>query len=414
MIISGTQAAAADLSNGVTGTGAVALSNSPTFTNPVLGTPASGIATNLTGLPLTSGVTGILPIANGGTGSASKQAAFDLLSPMTASGDIIIGGNSGTGTRLAKGTDGQVLTLASGLPSWAAVAGVTGMDAIGNAPNANGASVSGNKLSLQPADANNGGIVTTTTQTIAGAKSLTGNLRIGTTTSTPSAVLEASSTTQGFLPPRMTEAQRNAIVSPAAGLMVYCSDCGGGQPQFYNGTAWKNLIGGTAAVAGGNYAIGDLALGGIIAYILQVGDPGYDANVQHGLVAATVDQSSGIIWSNGAFNPTVGTSATVIGAGSTNTTMIINTLGNVGTYPAKLCRDYTGGGYNDWFLPSKDELNKLNLNRALIGLNTIPAYWSSSEGVFVGTAYSLSTTVGLFINDQKNVSMNAVRAVRAF
>ena len=59
-----------------------------------------------------------IAIANGGTGATTKTAAFNALSPMTTEGDIIYGGTSGTGTRLAKGTDGQVLTLASGVPTW--------------------------------------------------------------------------------------------------------------------------------------------------------------------------------------------------------------------------------------------------------------------------------------------------------
>ncbi|MEI7420496.1 MAG: hypothetical protein WCK18_00315 [Prolixibacteraceae bacterium] len=63
-------------------------------------------------------VSGILPVANGGTGQNTKALAFDALSPMNASGDLIYGGASGTGTRLAKGTDGQTLTLISGVPTW--------------------------------------------------------------------------------------------------------------------------------------------------------------------------------------------------------------------------------------------------------------------------------------------------------
>lgn len=63
---------------------------------------------------------GVNSIAGGGTGQTTKSAAFDALSPMLASGDIIYGGTSGTGTRLAKGSNGQVLTLVSGAPAWSA------------------------------------------------------------------------------------------------------------------------------------------------------------------------------------------------------------------------------------------------------------------------------------------------------
>lgn len=69
-------------------------------------------------------VSGALPLVNGGTGvaAASANAAFNALSPMTTSGDIIYGGVSGAGTRLPKGSDGQQLTLVSGLPAWQNVA----------------------------------------------------------------------------------------------------------------------------------------------------------------------------------------------------------------------------------------------------------------------------------------------------
>jgi uncharacterized protein (TIGR02145 family) len=61
----------------------------------------------------------------------------------------------------------------------------------------------------------------------------------------PSAQLQVSSTTKGFLPPVMTQAQRNAIASPAQGLMIFCTDCGiSGQPQFYNGSSWRDMLGG--------------------------------------------------------------------------------------------------------------------------------------------------------------------------
>ena len=82
------------------------------------------------------------------------------------------------------------------------------------------------------------------------ATSLASHAQVGIGTSSPNATaeLDVSSTTKGFLPPRMTAAQRNAIATPAQGLMIYCTNCGAnGEAQLYNGTAWVNLVGGAAA-----------------------------------------------------------------------------------------------------------------------------------------------------------------------
>jgi uncharacterized protein (TIGR02145 family) len=75
------------------------------------------------------------------------------------------------------------------------------------------------------------------------------NIGIGTNTPHSSAALEVSSNNSGFLPPRMSYAQRNSINNPAQGLIIYCTDCGnnGGEPQYFNGTAWYNINGNPAS-----------------------------------------------------------------------------------------------------------------------------------------------------------------------
>jgi uncharacterized protein (TIGR02145 family) len=72
---------------------------------------------------------------------------------------------------------------------------------------------------------------------------------IGTSTPNSSALLEISSTTQGFLPPRMTITERDAIVNPAVGLTIYCTNCE--ELQVYSEGRWKNAVRDTACTFGG-------------------------------------------------------------------------------------------------------------------------------------------------------------------
>ena len=166
----------------------------------------------------------------------------------------------------------------------------------------------------------------------------------------------------------------------------------------------------TTTVTVSSVAVGDSYGGGIVAYIFQSGDPGYVADEQHGLIAATADQSTGIQWYNGR-NVVTGATGTAIGTGQANTTTIV-TIQGAGSYAAQLCNDLTVGGYNDWFLPSKDELNKLYINKVAIGGFADHNYWSSSEGFafYAWVQYFYSGNQGY---NRKYFTIR-VRAVRAF
>lgn len=267
---------------------------------------------------------------------------------------------------------------------------------------------------------------------------MTGQLSIGTNSPESSAVLNVASTTQGFLPPRMNKDQRNGINNPIAGLIVWCKNCGeNGELQVYNGTNWTNFIGGATSeplVVGSSYK------GGKIAYIFQSGDPGYVAGEFHGIIASNSDLSNGIRWGQG--NDGLSTTydcvnrhsasgfalPCAIGAGRSNTSLIIasNTESSPTDYAALICSNYSvvsnGVTYNDWFLPSKDEMLKLYQNKNLIGglfYDSTNAssksnwYWTSSGDVFQDRATDVNSSNA---NNSRSFrgSLLSVRAVMYF
>ena len=156
------------------------------------------------------------------------------------------------------------------------------------------------------------------------------------------------------------------------------------------------------------YQVGDTGpAGGKIFYV----NPNFTIDGWKYLEAAPEDEPNTYLY---ASIYTTGATGTAIGTGQTNTTAIVDTLGS-GSYAAKVCADksivYKGIVYDDWFLPSKDELNQMYVNKVMIGGFSASYYWSSTESGSKGACLQDFSNGGLYYpNDGYNYHIRPLRS----
>ncbi len=150
--------------------------------------------------------------------------------------------------------------------------------------------------------------------------------------------------------------------------------------------------------------VGNTYQGGIIFYV--------DNTMQHGLIAAPVDQSAGAPW--GCYGTNIGTS-TALGSGAANTLTILNACPEPGI-AARICNDLVYNGYDDWYLPSQNEMNLLwsqwNANNSFGGFSN-GYYWTSSN-YSTSYAYYWSFTGQYSWGADPKTDAHFVRAIRSF
>jgi len=150
------------------------------------------------------------------------------------------------------------------------------------------------------------------------------------------------------------------------------------------------------------FTIGATYGGGIIFYIDKTG--------VHGLIAATADLMKKAEWGcSGLLIP--GANGTAVGTGVKNTDTI--TYGcNEPAIAARICLQFGSGNYSDWSLPSKDELDTLYMQKAVVGGFSNGVYWSSSQ-VNKDSAWAQNFNNGAQMHRNK-LDSAIVRPVRAF
>jgi hypothetical protein len=180
-------------------------------------------------------------------------------------------------------------------------------------------------------------------------------------------------------------------------------------------TCWRSITWARDTAAAGafpsrSYSLGDIGPGGGIVFYKDLTQP---AGMQY-MEAAPNTWSGGsadprIAWCNNTSTDITGAVGTLIGTGAANTAAM---LGGCTSGAGVSARNYDGGGLNDWFLPSLDELDQLYLQRDVVGGFVTSYYWSSSQQ-FASFAWVCLFSSGVTTNATKDYEAY-VRPVRAF
>jgi len=205
---------------------------------------------------------------------------------------------------------------------------------------------------------------------------------------------------------QLGNANVNALYFGTANNLATTTDASNMYYDFNTGQIMRSIASGS----GSTHAIGDSYGGGIVFYV-------YD-NGQHGLIAATTDQSTGtgIQWYNSSYHYTGSTGDGLL-AGKMNTTLIVATQmvdDFSGNFAAKVCADYavSTSPEGDWYLPSKYELSLLYLGKSVLSGFSNDNYWSATESDNAN-AWLQHFGTGTKSNAGKN-NVTRVRAIRSF
>ncbi len=230
---------------------------------------------------------------------------------------------------------------------------------------------------------------------------------IGTTTPHASAKLDVSSTDKGFLPPRMIAAQRTAISSPAAGLMVYQTDGTSGL-YYYNGTAWIYIINSTtnvlSVVNGGTGTTTSTGTGSVVLNTnASLANPTLTTpslGVASGTSLSLTSTTAGTSTSTGALIVSGGAGiAGQIFAGGIQNTPIGNTTASSGSFTTIVASgNITATGNLTGGNSSTSNISGFSAN--VVSVSTTPRAITSADNgkilqTTIGTAITISIPTGL-------------------